>query len=129
MERNIFSYNNGKGLVKADPMNIYTRLISKDIDLEDDFARVRTLGRLASGDKPSQEIVSQSIEAYERLLEAARYAFKVEAYTGDEFTERGLTDTETFLLLAEFSRFMETQKKSTGTSPTSPQSTESESST
>jgi hypothetical protein len=127
MERKIFSYDNGKGIVKADPMQVYTRLISKDIDLEDDFARVKTMARLGI-DKPSQEIVSQAVEAYNRLLEAARFAFKLEAYSGDDFGESGTTDEETFLILADFSRFMELKKNSINPLATSQPSTESASS-
>lgn len=118
-QQKIYRYWNGSKIVKADPIDIQTRLMSKDADFYNHVQALQLMQN-ANRDNPSaldQKIVREGIEAFNALLEAARYAFKVKPFNGDEEMEEGLTHESLMMLLMDYNGYMSDVKKNGSPSP------------
>lgn len=113
-ERNIYRYYNGQSEVAADPMVLYKRLS-------------RVGKALAIDLKVANAPVKDATLAHERAMQSIREIFDLKPYA-----EGGLTETEALQLLDHFWFYCDSIKKKsstgpisvTGTSPTSPPSSE-----
>jgi hypothetical protein len=105
-ERCIFKFWNGERNIGGDPLAIQRKLITfPDFNLEVDLK----LLQLAN---------EESLNAFDRLVRAARHAFKVKDFEVDEDgNESGLLDTEMIELIVDFGTFLTDVKKNIEPSP------------
>jgi hypothetical protein len=113
-ERQIYGYEDGtkdangqNKKILADPLVIQRRLLQfKDFDLGTDLKLLALENQ-------------ESLNAFERLVNAGRYAFQVKT-----FDEGGLLDQEVCELIADFGFYMVDVKKNMQPTPEPPTSTE-----
>src|SRR4051812_25710035 len=113
-EKRIYKYFNGERDVRGDPMAILLRLSTcPDVNFEADlkvFSIIETKPR-------------EGAEAYSRLVQADRHAFKIKPGNDDaDAPEDSLPDLEVLELTQRFLAWVGGVKKNTSDSPTPPTS-------
>lgn len=98
----IYSYDNGQGTVKADPMVLFKRYAEKIEEIKVDL-------------KVAQSPMKDADQAYDKGLERIRWVFDIKPYS-----EGGLTEVKTLELFYHFSRFIMDIKKNSSGTPTLP---------
>lgn len=107
-ERYIYSYFDGAKIVRADPIELYRRIMSKWPELRTDIA-------------VSQSPSKDAARCHERMIATLRELFNVKAL--DPVERTGLTEVETIELLNHFFTFNGEVKKNSSGPPTSPTAT------
>jgi hypothetical protein len=115
-ERCIYKYWNGTKTVACDPLAVHRRLLMfPEFDLETDM-------------KLLQQVTNQRamLEAFERLVKAARHAFKVAEFAeDDQGVQTGLEDSGVLELLFDFGQWMQDLKNAQAPQQGPPSVTES----
>lgn len=108
-ERNIFKYHNGEKVVGIDPFLVQKKMgLNEECDFETDFKL------LELADKTS-------LEAFDRLVKAARVAFNIKDFSVDDNdAETGLMDLEVMELLVDFGNWVGELKKKQEQPPSNP---------
>lgn len=104
-ERRIYRYFDGKDVVHADPMVLWSKLMEKAPELNIDLALARSVSK--EREKGRRGAVSK-----------VRGVFDVLPYDGG--TKTGLTDAECMMLMSHFMDYMGAVKKNGQDPPTSP---------
>jgi hypothetical protein len=107
-ERYIYSYFDGERIVRADPIELYRRIMSKWPELRTDIA-------------VSQSPSKDAGQCHTRMIETIRELFRVKPL--DPVQRTGLTEVETIELLNHFFTFNGEVKKNSSEPPTSPTAT------
>lgn len=132
MNREIFRYHDGTKDVAVDPIKVYrTFTMQPGLNLILDAQALtmwqRQCGAQAEWDGESElsfsevqkQIETKGLQAFERLLSAARIAFKVPEFClSDDGEECGLMDSEVMTVLFIFMDWLGTVKKNTSAIPT-----------
>jgi hypothetical protein len=107
-ERYIYSYFDGEKIVRADPIELFRRIMSKGPELRTDIA-------------VSQSASKDAERCHVRMIETIRELFNVKPL--DPVKRIGLTEAETMDLLNHFFTFNSEVKKNSNEPPTSPTAT------
>lgn len=105
-ERLIYSYWNGKELIKADPMTLYKKVMSHGAEISIDW-------------KVSSSVSKDAISSHSNLIKRLREIFEIPPFQSD-----GLTESELIDLLDHFLSFVNIVKKNSSISATLPNSME-----
>ena len=105
VKRLIFSYFNGQGMVQADPMTLYRKLVLQVVDLKKNLQAFY-----------SAKTEPEAVTSYADLVSKVNQAFSIQSYE-----EGGLTSIETLACWDQFLRFVGLTGMSASTSLAKPQ--------
>ena len=121
MSERIFGpYNDGHGEVYADPFRVFLSLV-RLLDGDPESVNRQAKERPPVDGSGAEAVANwrlMTAEAQQRLADAAREAFEMAAF--DKLSGTGATDEQCGLVLDQFLAYMDTLKKSTALTPTSP---------